>query len=57
MINITPDYLSIVEAIEGIQDNVQEIERIGYESRFHFVEVNHNYLNVAQQYCNAWLSS
>lgn len=56
VINITPDYLSIVEAIEGIQDNVQEIERIGYESR-RFVEVNHNYLNVAQQYCNAWLSS
>lgn len=50
-INITSDPNSIVNAIEFLLENIDEIPKIGYQSRL-FIEKNHSYINIAEKYIN-----
>ncbi|AEF86343.1 putative glycosyltransferase [Treponema primitia ZAS-2] len=53
IINILPDVDDIVRKVEWILDNKNNIEKIGYEGRA-FVEENHNYIKIAEQYIDVW---
>lgn len=53
VINVKPDYMSIVDAIERILDRRREITRLSFESRA-FVTKYHDHISVAKQYLEAW---
>lgn len=52
-INILPDTKQIVAQVEMLLDQKAEIPALGYNSRL-FVEKEHHYIKVAQQYVNFW---
>ncbi|WP_019415889.1 glycosyltransferase [Paenisporosarcina sp. TG20] len=53
VINITPNVFQIVQQLEHIIENKSEIEEMGIKSR-KFVEKNHNHIEIAKKYLNAW---
>ena len=53
IVNIKPNAESILEAVENILENRDNIEQLGLESRY-YVEKNHDYKIVAEQYLNIW---
>ncbi|TXF77556.1 glycosyltransferase [Chryseobacterium sp.] len=55
-INITPDAQQIVAQVEMLLDDKIALGDLGYKSR-QFVEKEHHYINVAQQYLDFWSES
>lgn len=56
VINITPDFISIVEAVENIINQRNRIRDMSYESRL-FAETVHGYKNIAKMYVDLWSKS
>ena len=53
VINIIPDVQQIVQQLEGIIENKQKIEEMGFKSRNYVIE-NHNYIAIAEKYLTTW---
>lgn len=51
--NIRPISEQIYNVLKHLMDHSNEIEEMGYQSR-KYVERNHNYIDVAEQYINEW---
>ncbi|WDG00261.1 hypothetical protein PSR30_06830 [Pectobacterium carotovorum subsp. carotovorum] len=56
VINVKPNVDSIIKNVEFLLDNKKDFLSMGEASR-HFVEHNHNYINVADKYVKTWLGN